>query len=120
MSNADAFGLFVSAVEGKPVHRFGAPNVLIGADRDPEEPRKIRYDTNAVVAIPKAEAQRYSREYLRLIAEGALVERSAEDFERQSVSESTEVGAPREPLEPRAPAEERVSDGTTDGGRQQR
>lgn len=88
---ADAFGLFVSSVEGSPVTRYGS-SVLIGAERNPDEPRKIVYHPDAVIAIPHDEAQRYAREYRRLIAEGALVERTADDWRSQQASEG---GAPR-------------------------
>jgi len=93
---ADAFGLFVSSVEGQPVMRFGT-KVLIGADRDADEPRKIRYRTKEIVAIPKDEAHRFAREYGRLITDGSLVEHKADEWSRQQ-KQITEVGAPREKL----------------------
>jgi len=69
-------GLRVSAVEGRPVARFGTP-VFIGAERDPENPRKLVYRTGDVVTIPREEAERYRREYIRHITEGDLVLASA-------------------------------------------
>lgn len=93
---ADAFGLFVSSVEGSPCTRFGT-KVLIGADRDASEPRKIRYRTKEIVAIPTDEARRYAREYGRLITDGSLVEHKAEEWSEQQ-RQYREVGAPREKL----------------------
>lgn len=95
-AGADAFGLFVSSVEGSPCTRFGT-KVLIGADRDADEPRKIRYRTKEIVAIPTDEARRYAREYGRLITDGSLVEHKAEEWSRQQ-KQINEVGAPREKL----------------------
>ena len=90
------FGLFVSCVQGQPVTRFGT-KVLIGADRDPENRRKVRYRTKEVVAIPRSEATRYAREYARAIAEGELKERTESDW-REYQRQMDEVGAPREKL----------------------
>jgi hypothetical protein len=114
---ASAFGLFVSSVEGKPVMRFGT-KVLIGAERDPEQPRKIRYNTKAIVAIPHDEAHRHAREYGRLIADGELVEHTADEWSRQQ-DQLREVGAPREKLRagmPDQPAKEQHHAG--EGGRE--
>jgi hypothetical protein len=71
--------LFVSSVDGQPCHRFGG-GVLIGAERDPAEPKKLRYNSAEVVRIPAAEARRFGREYERLISDGALTRRTREDF----------------------------------------
>ena len=90
------FGLYVSSVEGQPVSRFGT-KVLIGAERDPETRNKIRYRTKDVVGIPTEEANRYAREYARLIADGALIERTADDYQQQQQQRS-EAGAPRQKL----------------------
>jgi hypothetical protein len=118
MSDVEGFGLFVSSVEGQPVHRFGSPTILIGADRNPDEPRKIIYRTQEVVGIPRAEAQRYAREYARAIADGALTERTAEEYRRQQQSSTTEGGAPRETQELTAPAEQRAQSGPSESGSQ--
>lgn len=90
---AESFGLFVSSVEGQPVTRFGS-RVLIGADRDPQHPNKILYRTQEIIAIPRDEAEKYAREYARLIADESLVVRTADEWTQQS----REVGAPRETL----------------------
>lgn len=91
-----AFGLFVSSVEGRPVARFGT-KTLIGAERDPSKPRKIVYRTKDIVPIPVDEAERYSREYGRLIADGDLVKHTADEWTKQT-QHRAEVGAPREKL----------------------
>lgn len=82
-----AFGLFVSSVEGKPVSRFGAPGVFIGADRDPDNPRKLRYQPERVVPIPLEEVTLYGREYARLIADGELVSRDAKAWAAQEAAD---------------------------------
>lgn len=76
------FGLYVSCVQGSPVSRFGT-KILIGADRDPNEPRKVIYRTKDIVAIPIGEATRYAREYRRTIDEGELIEHTAEEWAAQ-------------------------------------
>ncbi len=96
LAAAAAFALFVSCVEGKPVPRFGS-KILVGADRDPAERRKIIYRPNEIVAIPVDEATRYGREYARLISDEELVEHTAEEWLEQQ-QQITEVGAPREKL----------------------
>lgn len=77
----------VRCVEGRPVTRYGTP-IFIGAVRDPEQPNKLTYDTAAVITLPRDEAERFRREYVRHIVEGDLV---------LADSKSTEVGAPRKP-----------------------
>ena len=118
MGAADAFGLFVSCVEGKPVTRFGT-KVLIGADRDPTQPRKIRYRPKEIIAIPTDEAHRYGRDYGRLIADGELVEHTADEWLQQQ-NQIREVGAPREKLrsgEPDQPLAKELRD-AGEGGRE--
>lgn len=78
----------VRSVEGRPVTRYGTP-VLIGAVRDPEKPNKLIFSPADVITIPRDEAERYRREYLRHVAEGDLV--------LVSDPKSSEVGAPRKP-----------------------
>ena len=77
--DGDAFGLFVSCVPGNPVTRHGT-KILIGADRDPNDRRKIRYREKQIVAIPHGEALKYAREYRRSIADGSLVEHTKEQW----------------------------------------
>jgi hypothetical protein len=47
-------------------------NVIIGAVRDPNDPRKLVHSSE-LVAIPAAEWRRFRREYLRAVQSGALV-----------------------------------------------
>lgn len=96
LTAAVAFALFVSCVEGKPVTRFGS-KVLIGADRDPLVRKKIIYRPKEIVAIPVDEAERYGREYSRLIKDEELVEHTAEEWLDQQ-QQINEVGAPRSKL----------------------
>lgn len=95
--DGDAFGLFVSAVPGQPVTRHGT-KILIGAERDPSDRRKIRYREKQIVAIPSGEAVKYAREYRRSIADGALREHTKAEWVAQQ--EQIELaGASREKLE---------------------
>jgi hypothetical protein len=109
MGMADVFGLFVSSVQGQPVSRFGTAGagsggVLIGATRNPAEPRKIIYDPAVVVGIPHAEALKYAREYQRAVSDGSLTLRTAAAWTEQQ-NQSREVGAPREKLKTAEPAQ---------------
>ena len=109
-SATDVFGLFVSSVEGSPCTRFGT-KTLIGAERDPDNAKKIRYRTKEIVAIPRAEADRYAREYARLISDEALVVHTADEWSEQQ-RQVREVGAPREKL-----AKDRTSHADFEGSR---
>ena len=86
--------LYVSAVEGFAVSRFGSatrssPNQTIGGRRTTEKVlvaghkltnRPIEIDTNVIVVIPDAEHARFRREYDRAIKDGTLKLRSEEDY----------------------------------------
>lgn len=71
------FGLFVRAVEGHLVTRYGA-GINIGATKNADG--TYSWDTKTVHAITHSEAQRFAREYGRAIDDGALVKVDAEDF----------------------------------------
>jgi len=71
-SLAKSDAVYVRAVEGRPVTRYGTP-VYIGAEREPERQNKLIYRTSDVVMIPRDEAVRYRREYVRHIVDGDLV-----------------------------------------------
>lgn len=86
-TGGEAFGLFVSCVEGRPVTRFGS-KILIGADRDPSQPNKIVYRPKDIVGIPTLEVARYGREYRRLIDEGDLVSHDAKAWSAQNEQRS--------------------------------
>jgi len=120
MGEAGGFGLYVSCVDGKPVARFGT-KILIGADRDAVERKKIRYRSKEIVAIPEGEARRYAREYARAIQEGELVARTADEWQAQQ-KQLEEVGAPRSKLktavDPPAPAEEDTPDADHESSRE--
>ncbi len=115
----EAFGLFVSCVEGQPVTRFGS-KVLIGADRDPANRRKVRYNPKQIVALPHEEATRYAREYARAIEDGSLTQHTADEWLEQQ--RRIEGGAPREKLKPGArppdAAEGEPPNADHEGGRQ--
>lgn len=72
--------LYVSAVEGHHVTRYGTPT-LIGCEIDLAHPGNIRWNEQAIVRIPELEYLTYKREYDRLVEDGALVKQSAEDYE---------------------------------------
>jgi hypothetical protein len=77
---SEPFGLFVSSVPGKPVARFGASRVLIGAARRFDGSNGINYFPEQIVAIPYAELRRYRREYQRAIANGSLRARTGDEW----------------------------------------
>lgn len=78
------FARFFSSVEGHLVSRYGSGTsthsaALIGASRDPETGAPS-WDTAAVTAITEDEAKRFRREYDQAVQQGALVERSEDDY----------------------------------------
>ncbi len=93
------FARFFSSVEGRLVSRYGSGGgplapTLIGATRNAADlsPRGseptdvgrgeggVTWNTDQVVAITEAEAQKYSREYDRAVKDGALIERTEADY----------------------------------------
>jgi hypothetical protein len=68
------------SVEGKVVPRHGT-SVFIGARRDKEH--GWVWDTETIVRVPETEYTRYLREYRRALNEGALVECTKADFDKQ-------------------------------------
>jgi hypothetical protein len=109
---SDAFGLFLSCIEGQPVARFGT-KVLIGADRDLTNRRLVRYMPKMIVAIPRAEATKYAREYRRAIADGSVKEQTAAAWLAQQ-NQLREVGAPRDKLKTATPSEAPAKDPAND------
>jgi hypothetical protein len=83
MDLAAHFALFVSAVDGQPVTRFGT-RTLVGASRRQNEPTIIDYDPSRVIAISRGEYARYRREYERAIRDGSLTRRTVEDWQAQN------------------------------------
>lgn len=67
----------MSCVRGRPVTRFGT-RTMIGAERAPDN--EIHWFPDRVVALTKAEADRHKKEYGRLLAEGDLRLRTAEEW----------------------------------------
>lgn len=82
MPEGQRFALYVSAIEGKPVTRFGT-RTLIGASRSRATPNVVDYDTQRVVAIPQEEYSRFRREYDRALGNGSLRRRKAEEWQAQ-------------------------------------
>lgn len=98
------FARFFSSVEGKLVTRYGSGSpavapTLIGATRNADDmaPRMtpagtpeptdvgrgeggVTWNTEAITAITASEAQRFQREYDRAVRDGALVERTEDEF----------------------------------------
>lgn len=106
--DGEAFGLFVSCVPGHPVTRHGT-KILIGADRDPVERRKIRYREKEIIGITRGEALKYAREYRRSIADGSLREHTREQWLAQQ-EQLEQASASREKLSEQPPAEESHAD----------
>ena len=81
------FGLYVSAVRGHLVTRFGTDRrgiqSFIGAYRAPGNPTEIVWDEETIIPLGEAEVARYRREYERLIAGGALKKRTAAEYQTQ-------------------------------------
>lgn len=81
-----SFALLVSCVDGQPVTRFGT-GTMIGATRSKLEPTVVVYDPTAVVGIPHDEYRKHQRAYDRALANGSLVERSADEYRAQERAE---------------------------------
>lgn len=88
MSQLSQFALFVSCVEGHLVTRHGT-RTFIGAERRADDPRRVDYHPEQIVAIPVDEHRKYRREYLRALREGSLVERTGDEWQRQQQPAST-------------------------------
>lgn len=85
------FVKFVSSVKGCLVQRYGSPN-YVGAVRTPQG---IEWLPAQVVGLTEAELVRYGREYKNALRDGALKERTAEDFLAQ-IEEETAAQAKAE------------------------
>ena len=81
------FALFVSAVRGHLVTRFGTdrPGLqsFIGAARLPGAPTEIVWDEQTIVPLSEAEVGRFRREYQRAIDGKALRQRTPEEYQAQ-------------------------------------
>lgn len=90
--------LFVSAVDGRLVTRYGTDTV-IGGRRLPYTPRTlpggsinfwdrgcgtVRLDKSKIVALSTGEAHRYRREYGRALRDGSLIERTRDEWITQT------------------------------------
>lgn len=96
------FGLYVTPKKGRTVPRFGAPRgTYIGAKR---VGKQLEWDEERIVGIPADEYRRFRAEYDGAIADGSLVRRSAEDFEKQR--EDRKVAKKRAAAEAAAEAEQ--------------
>ena len=84
------FALYVSAVRGHLVTRFGTARPgaqsFIGAHRVPGSPAEIVWDEQTIVPLSEAEVARYRREYQRALDGGALKRRTRAEFEAQHAS----------------------------------
>src|SRR6185503_10423394 len=75
---------YFSPVEGHKVNRFGtmsptSNNALFGCTADPAT-GTLTWNTEAVLKISPEEAFRFEREYNRLVRDGALVEKTEDDW----------------------------------------
>lgn len=75
------FARFVSSVPGHLVTRYGSSE-YVGARRDPKT-RELSWQPEAVVALTQHELDRFSREYDRALKDGALVARTAAEYDEQ-------------------------------------
>lgn len=94
------FGLFVSPTGKGKATRYGSP-LQMGAKRDPKT-GEVTIKTKMVVAIPHTELLKCGRGYRRQIAEGALKERTAEDFLAYARGEEKAAAAARKDAEAKA------------------
>jgi len=81
------FALYVSAVKGHLVTRFGTDarglQSFIGAHRVLGNPSEIVWDEETIIPLSEDEATRYRREYQRLIDGKALRRRTEAEFKAQ-------------------------------------
>ena len=81
------FALYVSAVKGHLVTRFGTDarglQSFIGAHRVLGNPSEIVWDEETIVPLSEDEATRYRREYQRLLDGKALRRRTEAEFKAQ-------------------------------------
>jgi hypothetical protein len=81
------FALYVSAVRGHLVTRFGTAGrgvqSFIGAHRAPGSPTEIVWDVESITALSEDEVARHLREYQRLLDGGALKKRTAAEYRAQ-------------------------------------
>ena len=89
---------YFSCVEGHVVARFGSGQLYIGVQRDPAH--GWVWDPDAVVAIPTTQMIRYHREYSRALREGALIERTREEYDAE---QERRHGPPPKHERPEAP-----------------
>jgi hypothetical protein len=84
---------YFSSVRGHAVSRFGHPDLLIGAERDPKAEGGLRWETDRVIEIPEAEFTQHEREYRAALRAGGLVERKPEDLAGQAQAEARRAAA---------------------------
>jgi hypothetical protein len=80
------YGLFVQAVQGKIVRRYGTPTHIGVTDRDGEP----QWDTDTIYPLTAAEMLRYGAEYTRALKEGALKEVKRDAWEAQTKTRTEE------------------------------
>lgn len=84
--------LYVSCVGGHHVTRYGT-QTLIGVRPDPSVEGNLAFDEAMVVRIPAGEYSTYRREYDDLIAQGALLKRTAEEYDEYQAERETAINA---------------------------
>lgn len=89
------FVLFVSAVEGHAVSRYGSGArdrrpTTIGAVRGPDG---FTWNTAEVVALTQDEMNRFSKEYRGAILDGALIQRTEDDWRAWIAEQSKKAEA---------------------------
>lgn len=97
------FALYVSAVRGHLVTRFGTAGrgvqSFIGAHRSPGSPTEIVWDEECITALSEDEVARHSREYQRLLAGGALKQRTAAEYQAQIAASTKPAPEPKPEIE---------------------
>lgn len=91
---APKFVRYVSSVEGRLVHRWDAPDSLIGAKYVPEDAREpgdpaVVWDTAKILPLTDEYCRKYVIELRKSISRGDLIERTEADYLAQLTAQPT-------------------------------
>ena len=81
--------LYVSSVKGAAVTRYSTmvpgkrAGLLIGAERDSENPKRLTWDTELIVKIPAQEYAQFRKEYDKALHAKCLMKRSEQEYSAQ-------------------------------------
>jgi len=98
---SDTFALFVKAVEGAMVRRYGT-KTSIGVTADGKG--TVKWDTETIHALTRDEVNQHGHLYLREIKEKALVACTREQWEAQRAKRKAEAKEAAEKAAANAPS----------------